>query len=101
MRKSSVAWPWLQRARASWPNRPFLLERAANAWPEDEIVRTYWAAALAASGDEERALEIYQSVVNQGEKLGQLARRQMETIKRRRIGTQREYLGNPTVMTMN
>jgi len=39
--------------------------------------------------------------VNQGEKLGQLARRQMETIKRRRIGTQHEFLGNPTVMTMN
>ena len=78
-----------------------LLERAAKAWPEDEIVKTYWAAALAASGNDERALEIYQSVVNQGGKLGQLARRQIDTIKRRRIGTQHEFLGNPTVMTMN
>lgn len=78
-----------------------LLKRAANAWPEDEIVRTYWAAALAASGDEERALEVYQSVVDKGEKLGQLARRQMETIQRRRLGAQRENLGSPTVLIMN
>ena len=79
----------------------FLLERAANAWPEDEVVRTYWAAALAASGDERRALEIYQWVVDKGEKLGQLARRQMETIRSRRFGVQHEDLGNSTVMIMN
>lgn len=63
-----------------------LLERAANAWPEDQVVRTYWAAALAASGDEGRALEIYQSVVERSEKLGPLARRQMQTIQRRGQG---------------
>jgi len=77
-----------------------LLKRAANAWPQDEVLRTYWAAALAASGDEERALEVYLSVVDQGEKLAQLARRQAETIQRRRLGAQREDLGNPAVMTM-
>lgn len=63
-----------------------LLGRAAHAWPEDEVVRTYWAAALAATGYEERALEIYQSVVEKSEKLGPLARRQMETIQRQRQG---------------
>jgi Flp pilus assembly protein TadD len=78
-----------------------LLETAANAWPEDEIVRTYWAAALAASGDEERALEVYQSVVDKGEKLGQLAQRQIETIKRRGLSRQLKDLSNTTVMVMN
>jgi len=78
-----------------------LLERAADAWPEDEVVRTYWAAALAASGNEEHALEIYQSVAEKGERLGQLARRQMEAIRRRRLGVRREDLGTPTTMIMN
>jgi tetratricopeptide (TPR) repeat protein len=78
-----------------------LLERAADAWPEDEIVRTYWAAALAATGEEEHALEVYQSVAAKGEKLGQLARRQMETIKRRRVGAQHEDLCKSTVTIMN
>ena len=78
-----------------------LLKRAANAWPEDEIVRTYWAAALAASGDEELAVEVYQSVVDKGGKLGQLAQRQMEIIKRRRFGAPRKELSNLSLMTMN
>jgi tetratricopeptide (TPR) repeat protein len=78
-----------------------LLKRAANAWPEDEIVRTYWAAALAASGDEELAVEVYQSVVDKGGKLGQLAQRQMEIIKRRRFGAPREELSNLSLMTVN
>jgi len=78
-----------------------LLERAASAWPEDEIVKTYLAAALAASGNEQHALEIYQSVVDKDQKLGQLARRQMETIHRRRRSKQTQELDNPKVMTMN
>jgi tetratricopeptide (TPR) repeat protein len=60
-----------------------LLEKAASQWPDNWTLQSYRAAVLTACGEEQKALAVYQSILDRGGNLAQLASQQIGKLKLR------------------